>query len=87
MATRLAERVSEHVGEYLAGNATLADLRAWRRGGAITTVDDAGDGQDEQLIHTIELLWSEFEQGDWSEDGLRDRLREAVIDNVHSARG
>jgi len=78
MTTHLTNETRERVGRDLAGEDSLADLRSWIREHALTVVEDEGDTDDEQLIYGVELVLSEREHGDWTEDEVRCQLRDLL---------
>ena len=48
---------------------------------------DHSDPRTAPLAHEVELLLTETAHGDWTEDELRDKLREILfVDDTHPAR-
>jgi len=82
MSTILSNETRDRIGRFLAGDDTLQQLRRWFRSSALTAVSDSGDADDEELVFAVELLLSELDHGDWTEDELRAKLKELIAEET-----
>lgn len=71
--------VRERLVHYLAGEAALAEFRAWFIEEA-WNIDKRATAATARLVHQIELLLAEHEHGDWTEAELRRELAPLVTE-------
>ena len=65
------------IADYLATKISLPDLRRWVLEQA-WNVERRSDHETASVVREVELLVSEFEHGDWTQNELADRLRPLV---------
>src|SRR5437870_1018722 len=66
--------IREQLARYLSGKIALQAFRDWFLPEA-WNIDQRAGAASAGLAHEVELLLSEFEHGDWTEDELKRRFR------------
>lgn len=76
MAPPFEKKVREAVMRYIAGLVSLRQFQEWFASQTwnVDPVAEAGDLR--QLVNEIDLLLAEFSSGHWTEQELKDKLRE-----------
>ena len=78
MSFSLDQDIRGWVAQYVSGVISLRKFQEWFAPRA-WNIDSTGDAAAAQLASRIELLLAEFSNGDWTEEELRQKLSQYVL--------
>ncbi len=82
MDRALDVQIRYQIERYVSGGISLDDFRNWFVPRA-WNIEESGDQPAIQLAHRIDGILGESSSANWSEDGLREELANAVHSFVH----
>lgn len=68
----------DQITRYVTGAVSIAAFQRWFDPQA-WNVDKSSESQTADLVHSVELLLSEFSHGDWTEEELKLELASLII--------